>query len=240
MDGTQAAENQKIAHAYGEIMASVLPGYVWLKDFNRFRDMETGRFVSRQTINDITRSQTSEAEARYHELHTALHEGRISAASFVERMREESRRNMLQNIALAKGGFDRLDFSDFGRAGQALRNQYAQFAGTAQDVADGKVSLPQLLQRANGYAGEARRQYYIADRDQRQPSDADHVIIGRRTLGDAQHCAECLQYYQQGWVLASEVVLPGILCSCDTHCKCDVLYREVPRSELQQWLGTKR
>lgn len=221
-------------------MATVLPGYVWLKDFNRFRDMETGRFVSRQTINDILQTQTSEAETRYREIATALHEGRITSASFVERMREESRRNMLQNIALAKGGFDRLDFSDYGRAGQALRNQYAQFAGTAQDVADGKVSLPQLLQRANGYAGEARRQYYIADRDQRQPSNSDHVVIGRRTLGDAQHCEDCLKYYGQGWQMASEVITPGILCSCQTHCRCSVIYREVPRGELQQWSGTKR
>lgn len=221
-------------------MADILPGYIWHKDLNRYRDMSSGRFVSRQSINEILTAQTSEAEARLGAIATAYYEGRISPASFAEQLRTETRRNALQNMALAKGGFDQLTQADYGRAGQALRGQYAQIVGTAIDVTIAAVTIGQLLNRMAGYAGEARRLYYVTLQETMHSSSADMVTIARRVLGDAQHCADCLMYYERGWQLLTDAVPPSVACQCTTHCRCSLLIREVPRAELDQWLGTKR
>ena len=221
-------------------MATVLPGYVWLKDLNRYRDTTSGQFVSSRTITDILRTQTSETQSRLNDIATSYHEGRISPSSFVEQLRVEVRRNAIQNVALAKGGFNSLTQSDYGRIGQTLRTQYAQISGTAQDVIDGKVSIAQLQNRINGYAGEGKRLYYVTQKDNMRPSSFDNVIIARRQLGDAMHCADCPAYDARGWVLLAEIIPPGVACQCQSHCQCGMLTREIPRADLAEWLGTKR
>lgn len=219
-----------------------LPGYAWLSDAQRYRNLTTGRFVARRDITSLLDAQVSSAENRLHELATAYHEGRIAPSVWVEQMRTEVRRLELQQISLAKGGFDQLSQRDYGRAGASLRDQYARIIGTAQDVADGKVTLPQLLNRIDGYVGEGRKLYYQTQRDNAQTGNADGMTtIARRRLDPAAaHCIDCPEYYARGWVLASEVVAPGESCQCDSHCRCTVDYRDVPTSELDSWLGTMR
>lgn len=217
----------------------ILPGYVYNPDTARYRDSSSGKFVGRSAINDLLRTQVQGAESRLHDLATAYHENRISAASFVDMVRTESRRLELQNVALAKGGFDRLDFSDFGRVGASLRAQYAQIAGTAQDVADGKVSLPQLLNRMNAYAGEGRRLYFQTQRENAPQTAEGMTTIERRLLGNADHCPDCLDYYSQGWQPVGVLPSPGDSCQCRNNCRCSMTSREVPTSELDNWIGTK-
>jgi len=218
-----------------------LPGYTYNPDTQRYRNLNTGRFVARREITNLLDAQVSSAESRLHELATAYHEGRIAPSVWVEQMRTEVRRLEIQQISLAKGGFDQLSQRDFGRAGASLREQYARIIGTAQDVQDGKVTLPQLLNRIDGYVGEGRKLYYQTQRDNAGTGDADMTTIARRRLDPAAaHCPQCPEYYDRGWVMAGEVVAPGESCQCGSHCRCSVDYRDVPTSELGDWLGSKR
>lgn len=218
----------------------ILSGYTYNPDTQRYRDAATGKFVSRSAIVDLLREQVQSAESRLHDLATAYYEGRISAASFVDITRTEVKRLELQNVALGKGGFDRLDFADFGRVGGSLRNQYAKIIGTAQDVADGKVSLPQLLNRMNGYVGEGRKLYFATLRDNAPRASEGMTTIERRILGNADHCEDCLSYYNQGYQPVGVLPNPGEACQCATHCRCSITIREVPTSEVSDWIGTKR
>jgi hypothetical protein len=172
------------------------------------------------------------------DLTVAVMEGRITPVVWQEQMRTEQRRLTLQNSALGSGGWDQMTPKDFGRVGASLRQDYARIAGSAADIADGKITLPEALARVNRYAGNARVQYYLAEKDRVKPSAPEMVIIWRRILGDAKHCQSCLDYYEAGWSL--NVFAPGEACECGGHCKCRVEQKEVPISELNDWLGTKR
>lgn len=220
-------------------MADVLPGYTYNPDTQRYRDASSGKFVSRANINDLLREQVQSAESRLHDIATAYHEGRIAPASFVDIVRTEIKRLEIQQVALAKGGFDRLDYGDFGRVGGSLRGQYAKIIGTAQDVADGKVSLPQLLNRMNGYVGEGRKLYYQTLRDNAPKPSEGMATIERRILGDANHCQDCIDYYNQGYQLAGVLPRPGEDCKCQSHCRCSIVSRDVPSDELDRWIGAK-
>lgn len=216
-----------------------LPSYIWDTEISRY--IVNGRLVPREAINDLMRQHGQATEDRLHDIATAFHEKRITPASFTEQVATEQRRSMLQNISLAKGGLDQLTIADYAYIAGLLLSAFGAVVGTAQDVLDGAVTLPQLLNRTDGYYGITLTAYYDTQRKNVKVSDQDKVMIARRLLDpSAQHCPQCPIHYQAGWVLASNVVPPGSQCQCQSHCRCGVIQREVLRSELSNWLGTKR
>jgi len=222
-------------------MSDILPGYNYSKDVGRYRNAQSGKFVSRADIEKLLRAQVQDAESRYGDLATAFYEGRISPASFVEQLRTEQRRLALQNAALAIGGFALLSFALFGAVGASLRGTYIKIVGTAQDVVDKKVSLPQLLNRINGYVGEARRVYFDALRSNAPQAPEGQTTIERRILAqDSESCDDCLEYYSMGWQIAGTILpVPSADCRCGSHCRCTLVSRDIPSGDVNQWIGTK-
>lgn len=221
-------------------MADILPGYLFDRRTGRYRDQASGRFTSRQAINDLLDRQIESTERRLANLTTAMHDGRIAPGVWAEQMRTELRRATLQHQALGAGGWDRLTQSDFGKAGASLRDTYARMIDLAQGVQNGTVTLPQALNRVNGYIGEARRLYYDASRGRRQP-DMGMIGIEIRDLGVAEHCDGCVDLHGRGWQPVGVLPSPGDGSTpCGTHCRCGMRSREVPADEVGEWLGTRR
>lgn len=222
-------------------MPDILPGYSFSKSAGRYRSSASGKFVSRDAITGLLESHINAASSRYTELTTAFYEGHMSAATWIEQMRTEQRRLTLQNEALGIGGWDRLANKQFGRAGRDLRDQYAKIAGTAQDIAEGKVTLPQALARDNEYAGAARAHFFEAERETVQRSSSGMVIIERRLLGSGgKTCKDCVEFYNLGWQLFGTLSPPCTDSVCGGNCKCRMIRKEVPASEVGEWLGTRR
>lgn len=221
-------------------MADVLPGFAWERNTARYRDLSTGRWVSRNTVNDLLEAQVNSLERRLGNLVTAAHEGRIASGWFAETMRTELRRAHLQQRALGAGGINRLDQSAYGSVGRKLRDDYARVSRLADDIANGRVSLPQALNRINGYAGNARLEYFEANRiAQRQAAqNRGMTLLMIRDLGASEHCVSCVEYHSQGWQL--DLPAPGTQSECGTHCRCSMRYREVPFEQVDSYLGTRR
>ncbi len=220
-------------------MADILPGYTY--DNGRYRDQATGKFVSRDAIIALVALQIESAEARYRSLATALHEGKIAPAVWAEQMATEERRLALQSAALAVGGFDRLTFADYGRAGQVLRDQYGRIVGTAADAQAKTVTLPQLLNRVVAYAGVARMLYHLTrNASPRRVAEGVTRIQRRRLDAQAEHCQNCLEYAARGWQPMGALPAPGEACQCGGHCRCSLLEKDVPTADLSEWIGTTR
>lgn len=222
-------------------MVDVLPGYTWDGSSSRYRSNATGRYVARRNVLSLVESQVNSTSARVGELTTALHEGRLSASTWTEQMRAELKRQHLAQSALGSGGWDRIGAREFGRVGGRIRQDYARVEQLARDIAEGKATLPQALARANSYVGSARTQFFDAERDRLQRSDSSMITIERRVLGSGgQHCKDCLDYYGRGWQLIGTLPSPGMDSVCGGACKCNIIYREVPAVEVNDWLGSKR
>jgi len=220
-------------------MADVLHGFSYSKSASRYRSDATGRFVARTQITDLLDTQTAKLEARLGNLATAAHEGKLSPAYFAEQMRTELRRGHLQNRALGAGGWDKLTPADFGSVGRRLRDDYARVANLARGIKDGTVTLPQALNRVQGYAGAARVQFYEADEKARQDAATSKgmVLLMIRDLGATEHCRSCVNYYGQGFQL--QHYLPGQNSECSTHCRCGLRYKEVPAADVDTWIGKR-
>lgn len=218
-------------------MANVLPGYTYDKGTNRYRNEGTGQFVSRADINSLVEEQVNGSEQRMNDLGSSYQSGELAASVYVEAMKQELKRTHLQQAALAKGGFDRLDQSDYGRTGQALQQLYPKIVGTAEDIANGEVSEAQLAQRNTAYAGSARTLYHRTETANRE-EEIDEIWIAKRSLDPtAQHCADCVSYAALGWQPEETLPEPGEACACGGNCRCSKQSKKIKTSELDSYLG---
>lgn len=149
-----------------------------------------------------------------------------------EALRDEMRRLNLANAALGKGGIEALDFRDYGRVGIQLRDTYARITNLVDGVEQGTVTLPQALTRIDGYALEARNQFFAAQRAASQATG--RIVEERRILHAAESCPDCIDYAAEGWVAQGTLPLPGEQSQCGKYCRCTMEQREVTPEMMQE------
>lgn len=207
----------------------ILPGYTFDSRSARYRNTATGKFVSRDRgPNSILRlldRQIASAEQRLGDIVSAMADKSLSAGVGQTMMRDELRRLSLQNAALAKGGFGKLDFRDYGRVGRQLRDNYPRVANLAQGLANGTVSVDQAMQRVQGYAGDARVLFYQTERETLRATG--RVFEQRRRLNPAEHCRDCIRWASMGWQPMGQLPPPGVDSRCGSFCRCTMETREV-------------
>lgn len=220
----------------------LLVGYIWSKRRKKFVSIRTGKPISEAELQRLFKRHITDAEDRMSAIATAYQEGRIDPAVFVERMAAEQRRHTVQSVAMGKGGFDEMDAALLIGLALLLRETNQRIVGTAHDVLAGEVTLPQLLNRVEGYVGEGRRAYYEAARGNRATigPTGDMVVLERRILHAKKSCDDCIRYQSQGWQLAGTLPIPSVACKCGNHCRCDLISMSVPSGDVQVWVGTKR
>lgn len=213
-------------------MAEILRGYEFSRQAARYRDTATGRFVSRQRITGLLEQQVNESEEQLAALVQALFAEEIAPGYAQTLMRDELRRLSLTAAALGVGGFARLTFADYGRAGRQLRDTYQRMTRLMNDVQSGRVSLAQALNRIEGYTLDARRQFFAAQREAMR--QAGGRFEERRTLHARESCGDCVGYARMGWQPMDTLPLPGQQSRCGSYCRCTVEYREAQEEQLPQ------
>lgn len=209
--------------------ANPLPGYRFERGTARYRDLTSGRFVSRQRIVDLLNTQISGAEERMATLTTALAEGRLAPAAYQSAMRNELRQLHIQNAAMGKGGFDRLTQSDYGRTGALLREDYARLTNMVRGLERGEVSVAQAVNRVQGYVGSARVNFFAAEREAMQEAQRQGgaTYEERRFLSPGNICRDCDAYAAMGWQPIGVLPVPGMGSVCSYRCRCRLERREV-------------
>ena len=209
--------------------ASVLPGYSFSTSASRYRSTATGQFVSRQRILDLLDGQITSAENRIGALTTSFVEGQLAPAMYQVQMRDELRRLHIQNASLGAGGLDKPSQREYGRMGAMLRDDYRRITNLITDVQAGKATLPQALNRVQGYIGSARVNFYAAERDAAAEGARQRGVSleERRRLGVAEHCGDCVSFAALGWQPLGVLYPPGVGSSCTSHCRCLLERREV-------------
>lgn len=211
-------------------MADILPGFLWERNTARYRDTSNGRFVARTRINSLMEQQVATSEQRMAQIVQGVADKSIAPSIAQEAMRDEMRRLVLANNALGKGGLEQLTFRDYGRAGQQLRDTYARITNLVDGVERGEVTIPQAMNRIQGYVSEARQQYFAAQRDATLATGRQ--IEERRVLNAKESCNGCITYAAMGWQPAGTLPLPGEGdTQCGVHCLCSLEQREVQQEE---------
>lgn len=211
-------------------MPDILRGYTFSRSASRYRDTQTGRFVARSRIVDLLEQQVNRAEERLSNIVQGLANGELAPGYAQTLMRDEVRRLALQNAALGAGGWDYLDFQDYGRLGRQLRDTYQRVTRLMEDVQDERATLPQALNRVAGHVLSARFLFFATEREALRRSD--RRFEERRVLHARESCGDCINYARMGWQPAGTLPLPGEGAKCGAYCRCSIERREV-REETQ-------
>lgn len=220
-----------------------LPGYWFDPRTHRYHTrLANGRqqFVARAEVMRLLDANVNARESLLTGITQQAIDGRLSPAVWQATMQQELKRLYLQNRALGAGGWDRLTAQDFGHVGGRLQSEYRHLRNMAQQIANGEVSEAQALNRLRMYLGNARREYWLAEREHRRPSAPGKAIIERRRLGIADHCKDCIRYNQMGWQAQGVLPPPTVDSECGGNCRCSLDAKEIDAADVAAWIGTKR
>lgn len=182
-----------------------------------------GRAVSWVQVRGVFDSVLERSGERMKALTRALREGTLDLDGFRVQMAAEVKRVHLQAVAMSKGGWLGMSQADYGRAGLAIREEYAYLRRFVSEIASGRQRLDGTLSaRAVLYAEAARRTFQKAHQKAMAVRGAAEEA---NVLGPADHCPQCLEQQRLGWVPLGTLVVIGERI-CKRRCKCHVIYRD--------------
>lgn len=195
----------------------------WDPVAHRYRDIETGRFLSRARALELVQQSIDASGIASDQLASYAASGALSAADYGSFFREEIKREYLRQYLLGIGGREQMTAADWGSIGGMLREQYGWLQGFLDEIASGNLTEAQIMARARMYLNSAREAY--------ERAHAKTAVAGGMTeelwaLGEAEHCPDCLAYAAEGWQPVGTFPEPGDgSTQCLTNCQCHKAYR---------------
>jgi hypothetical protein len=136
-----------------------MPSFTYNSDTRRYRDADSGRFVSPTRLIEARDLFADSQSAKAERLAARLASGDITVQEWLLRMRREVKQSYLVEYMLGRGGRHSMTQADYGRIGALLRNQYNYLQAFGEAVRTGQLSERQIAQRGGLYFSGAVQAY---------------------------------------------------------------------------------
>lgn len=133
-----------------------MPAYRWDVGAKRYRDTDTGRFLSREKALEYVDGALQAGRTATGTLANLVAEGTISAADWRDKMRQEIKDEYIRQYLSARGGLSQMTQADWGSIGGMLTEQYKYLDKFYGEVAAGNLTKGQIAARAGMYINSAR------------------------------------------------------------------------------------
>lgn len=201
-----------------------IPGYVWDTRMRggRYRTVgengRLGRLVSPSEIANNLRTLHERTAQQYARLASGVYSNKITVETFQMAMQSEIKSLHIAMSALGSGGWSRATQATWGRAGAALRKEYAFLAGFADDLKNGRLTEDDARNRAALYADNAYGRFWNEySRTQASGGMKEERLI---VAADERTCKICTAAAGRGWVEIGTLIIPQHL-----RCRCEKDYR---------------
>ena len=198
--------------------------YLWEPDAGiggRYRDTLTGRFVSGVTVRRELDTYLDVSDDVMTALAEQLRGRGVSLADWELAMRREIKRTHLNAIALERGGYANMRPSDYGRAGQIIREQYGYLRGFVADIASKKQRLDGTLRVRMRLYSQAGRETFYRSKHANMSAAVTHVGSVRHARDS---CTECVDFDGVWYGLSDRrYKIPGRRI-CNKNCRCSERY----------------
>lgn len=195
--------------------------YRWDVAAKRYRDTDTGRFLSRDSARTMVDDSLRAGRSATGTLAGLVADGTISAADWRDKMRQEIKEEYIRQYLSAKGGRSQMTPADWGSIGGMLTEQYKYLDGFYADVLSGDMSEAAIAARARMYVNSAReaneraysRSQGLPDLGRYPGSGSTPCLTNCRCfleiteteggwnvywkLGDSEHCDGCVELAAQ-------------------------------------------
>jgi hypothetical protein len=223
----------------GEVAASAGSENVLTFDLTtqRYRDAD-GREVDDETIQRLLLLLVADTAADLSDLTRMMAAGDISIGTWQDTFAEQLRGAYLAAAALAVGGFDRLTDQDYATVSADLRFAYTRlerFARFVEQRMRDADSAGRVLARSRLYARYVNGLYQrLRTASHRRAVDGEGnrlFLFEANVLGVAEHCAQCLEETDRGWVPIGTLVPVGERI-CLANCKCRLAFSLIPVDDI--------
>jgi len=194
----------------------------------RYRDHETGRFVSRVAVRRTFEESLVNVERLTDSLADDLRAGRISLLEWRERMREAIKFSQMAALELTTGGRAQTTQADYGRAGQQIRRQYAYLEAWVEQIKAGLPIDNRMEPRAASYLQSALVSHRTHQRAALQAQGFDQI---RSIRHPGESCAQCIAEEARGFVPIGQHVPIGQR-QCLNHDNCTEEFRNSQTGEV--------
>lgn len=187
----------------------------------RYRNDTSGRFVAWREVRAQVDRVIDSGANRMQALTERLVRGELTVADWMRAMGGEIKTQHLLAAVTARGGWEQMSPSDFGRLGAKLRNEYGYLRRFAEQIARGEIPLDgRVVARSRLYAHAARVEYEQIRRE------AGIYTHERRVLHASESCEDCVEYAARGWRPIG--TLPPIGDSrCGVNCRCTFEFKNL-------------
>lgn len=181
--------------------------WTWNESSHRYHDSTTGRFMSKVEVLDYVQgsldtARTAPATTLQGNVNSAgtdllsnlVANGMMNPRDWHEMMREETKREIIRQYMLGRGGRGSMTAVDWGSCGGIIADQYRYLKDFAKLVSEGALSEGQIRARAAMYISSAREGF---ERGQARAYDLPELPA---YPGDAQ--TECLTNCACTWLIA--------------------------------------
>lgn len=185
----------------------------------------SGRTVPDATVRRALDTVIDGVGQSMRDLTQNLVDGTIALGLWQMQLMQMVKQVHLIGLAVAHGGWPNLTQSDFGWAGQRIREQYQYVLKFTLEVGSGAQKLDgTAAARSALYAQAARGTHREA---QRRIAAQRAVGQERRVLGRADHCKTCLAQAKLGWQPFGTLKRIGD-SECLVACRCHFEFRATP------------
>lgn len=197
----------------------------------RYRDLDTGRFVSSAQVRTWVSQSITTSEAVADELAHALATDKLNVGDWETLFRTEIKDVYIQQYLLGRGGLSKMTQEDWGSIGGLLGGEKGQFrflSSFAREIAAGKLTEKQIAMRSRMYINSARDAYARAQL--RVAREADWTNMRWVTDPLAEHCEDCLAFEALGWQRIADKPYGGATpasgaTACLSNCRCHLELR---------------
>ena len=204
-----------------------MPDYRWDPTGHRFRDAETGRFVSFTRVRSVQEELITSSRAYISGVAEQVSAGEISTDAWAAVMKQEIKDEYIRQAMLGRGGYLQMTPSDWGKVGSQIKEQYKYLRGFIDEVAAGKVPPGMVDMRAQMYINSAREAFETAN--QKVQTEAGFDLEHWDLDSSVENCPSCQEFAAMGWVKIEDDPYNGAFpgsgnTECKTSCHCSISY----------------
>ena len=167
------------------------------------------------SVNNLVSEQAS----LFQRLNQQFVNGVIDLVTFQNVLMVELMRGHVTAGSLGAGGFDTLDQNSLSAF---MQSELEYLRGLFDRILSGQS--PTLTNaHLRMYANHFRRNYYDQRRE-RYRRDGSRTEE-RRLLNPAEHCSDCIKFFEMGWQPIGTFPPPGDGSQCLSNCRCDLVFR---------------
>jgi hypothetical protein len=206
----------------------MMPEWVYDLRSARYRDLETGRYVSSVQVRKWADEAIDASAEGARGLASLLATDRLALGDWQGMMREGIKEQYVAQYIAGRGGIEQMTQTDWGSVGGMLREQYRYLDGFAREVAAGNLTEGQIAARSRMYFNSSREAYERAQERTRIVAGFDEVLWV--VDSGAENCKDCLDFAAMGWQPVQADPFHGAKpgsgdTRCLTNCRCRLDYR---------------